>query len=123
MKNFALLLAMMFVLSSFVSTKVAQDPNAQFMGEWEYVVVGLPIDIDGTMELSSEDGVIKVVLSNPQGDWELEEVTLVDGSFEAVLEAGGGLHDLEGKFEGKNFNGHFYMGGETEFVMTAKKLK
>ena len=85
LKNFALLLAVMFALSSCASMRVAKDPNAQYMGEWEYVVEELPVDIDGTMVLSTVEGVLKVVLVNPMGNLEIEGASIVDGTFKACL--------------------------------------
>lgn len=122
MKNFALLLAVMFALSSCAATKVAKDPNAQYMGDWEYVVEDLPVDIDGTMVLSTVEGVIKTTLVNPMGDLEIEGATIVDGTFNAEFDAQGNLIELEGKFDGDTYNGVLVV-QDTEFVMTAKKVK
>lgn len=121
MKNFALLLAVMFALSSCAATKVAKDPNAQYMGDWEYVVEELPVDIDGTMVLSTVEGVIKTTLVNPMGDLEIEGTTIVDGNLKAEFDAQGNLVELEGKFEGDTYNGVLIV-QDTEFVMTAKKV-
>lgn len=122
LKNLALLLAVMFALSSCAATKLAKDPNAQYMGDWEYVVEDLPVDIDGTMILSTVEGVIKTVLANPMGDMEIEGATIVDGIFKAEFDAQGNLVELEGKFDGDSYNGVLVV-QDTEFVMTAKKVK
>jgi len=121
-RNFALLLAVMFALSSCAGSKVAKDPHAQYMGNWEYVVEDLPVDIDGTMILSKVEGVIKTVLSNPMGDMEIEGATIVDGVFKAEFDAQGNLVELEGTFEGDSYNGVLVV-QDTEFVMTAKKAQ
>jgi hypothetical protein len=121
-RNFALLLAVMFAFSSCASMRVAKDPNAQYMGDWEYVVEELPVDIDGTMVLSSEEGVIKTILMNPMGDLEIEGLTIVDGNLKAEFDAQGNIVELEGKFEGDSYNGYLIV-QDTEFVMTAKKVK
>jgi hypothetical protein len=122
LKNLALLLAVMFALSSCAATKVAKDPHAQYMGNWEYVVEDLPVDIDGTMILSKVEGVIKTVLVNPMGDLEIEGATIMDGVFNAEFDAQGNLVELEGKFEGDSYNGVLVV-QDTEFVMTAKKVQ
>ena len=122
LKNLTLLLAVMFALSSCAATKVAKDPNAQYMGNWEYVVEELPVDIDGTMILSTVEGVINTVLSNPMGDMEIEGATIVDGTFKAEFDAQGNLVELEGKFDGDSYNGVLVV-QDTEFVMTAKKVQ
>lgn len=122
LRNFALLLAVIFALSSCAATKVAKDPNAQYMGDWEYAVEDLPVDIDGTMTLSTVEGVIKTLLSNPMGDMEIEGATIVDGTFKADFDAQGNVVELEGKFEGDSYNGVLIV-QDTEFVMTAKKVK
>jgi hypothetical protein len=121
-RNFALLLSVMFAFSSCASMRVAKDPNAQYMGDWEYVVEELPVDIDGTMVLSSEEGVIKTILMNPMGDLEIEGLTIVDGNLKAEFDAQGNIVELEGKFEGDSYNGYLIV-QDTEFVMTAKKVK
>jgi len=121
-RNFVLLLAVMFALSSCAGSKVAKDPHAQYMGNWEYVVEDLPVDIDGTMILSKVEGVIKTVLSNPMGDMEIEGATIVDGVFKAEFDAQGNLVELEGTFEGDSYNGVLVV-QDTEFVMTAKKAQ
>ncbi|TFH28064.1 MAG: hypothetical protein E4H10_01775 [Bacteroidia bacterium] len=122
LKNFALLLAVMFALSSCASMRVAKDPNAQYMGDWEYVVEELPVDIDGTMVLSTVEGVLKVVLVNPMGDLEIEGASIVDGTFKAEFDAQGNLVELGGKFDGDTYNGLLIV-QDTEFVMKAKKVK
>ena len=47
-RNSALLLTVILILSSCASTRVAKDPHAPYLGNWEYVVEELPVDIDGT---------------------------------------------------------------------------
>jgi len=121
-RNFALLLAVMFAFASCASTRVAKDPHAQYMGEWEYVVEELPVDIDGTLVLSKEEGVIKAVLVNPMGDLEIEGTTIEDGVLKAEFDAQGNLVELEGTFDGDSYNGYLIV-QDTEFVMTAKRVK
>ena len=121
-RNFALLLAVMLAFSSCAATKIAKDPHAQYLGDWEYVVEDLPVDIDGTLVLSKEEGVLKAVLVNPMGDLEIEGMTIVDGALKADFDAQGNLVELEGKFEGDAYNG-FLIVQDTEFVMKAKRVK
>ena len=59
LRNFALMLAVALAFSSCASTKVAKDPHAPYLGEWDYVVEELPVDIDGTFVISKEEGVLK----------------------------------------------------------------
>jgi hypothetical protein len=121
-KNSALLLAVLLAFSSCAATKVAKDPHAQYLGDWEYVVEELPVDIDGTMTLSKEEGVLKALLSNPMGDMELDAVSIVDGVFKAELDADGTLVEMEGTFEGDAFAGYLSAQG-ADFVMKAKKVQ
>jgi hypothetical protein len=121
-RNFALLAAIMFAFSSCASMKVAKDPNAQYMGEWEYEVIDLPVDIDGTLTLSTEDGVIKTFMSNPMGELEIEGLTITDGNLAAEFDADGNLVELKGTFDGESYSGHLIV-MDTEFVMNMKKVK
>jgi hypothetical protein len=121
-KNLALLLAVMFAISSCASMRVAKDPNAQYMGEWEYVVEELPVDIDGTLVLSTEEGVIKTTMITPMGEMEIEGLTIVDGTLNAEFDAQGNIVELEGKFDGDSYSG-FLTVQDTDFVMKAKKVK
>ena len=121
-RNLALLLAVMFALSSCASMRLAKDPNAQYMGEWEYVVEELPVDIDGTLVLSQEEGVIKTTMITPMGELEIDGLTIEEGTLKAEFDAQGNLIELEGKFEGETYNGYLTV-QDTDFVMTAKKVK
>jgi len=122
LKNVALLFALVFAISSCASMKVAKDPNAQYMGEWEYVVEELPVDIDGTLVLSQEEGVIKTLMITPMGELEIEGLTIVDGTLKAEFDAQGNMVELEGKFDGENYSGYLTV-QDTDFVMKAKKVK
>lgn len=121
-RNLALLLAVMFALSSCAATKVAKDPHAPYLGNWEYVVEDLPVDIDGTMIISKVEGVLKASLSNPMGDMDLDAVSIVEGVFKAELDADGTLVEIEGTFEGETYAGYLMAQG-AEFVMKAKKVQ
>ena len=121
-RNLALLLAAMFALSSCASMRVAKDPNAQYMGEWEYVVEELPVDIDGTLVLSQEEGVIHTTMITPMGELEIEGLTIEEGTLRAEFDAQGNFIELEGKFEGESYNGYLTV-QDTDFVMKAKKVK
>ena len=119
-RNFAFLLAVMFALSSCAATKVAKNPNAKYIGEWDYVVEELPVDIDGTFVISEEEGVLKAVMVSPMGEMPLDEFTIVEGLMKAEFEAQGNLIELEGNFEGDSYTGGLYVQG-SEFVMKMKK--
>jgi len=119
-KNLVLLLAVVFALSSCAATKVAKDPHAPFLGNWEYVVEDLPVDIDGTMAISKEEGTLSAMLLTPMGDVPITDITITDGALKAEFDAEGNLVELEGTFEGDAYNGLLIVQG-SEFVMTAKK--
>lgn len=119
-RNFALLLAVMFALSSCAASKIAKNPNAKYIGEWEYVVEELPVDIDGTFVISEEEGVLKAVMVNPMGDMPLDEITIVEGLMKSEFEAQGNLIELEGKFDGDSYLGGLFVQG-SEFVMKMTK--
>ena len=121
-RNFALLIAVMFAFASCASSRIAKDPHAHYLGDWEYVVEDLPVDIDGTLVLSKVEGVLNAVLVNPMGDLAIEGMTIVDGNLKAEFDAQGNLVELEGKFEGDVYNG-FLIVQDTEFVMNAKRVK
>lgn len=120
MKNLVLLLAVVFALSACAATKVAKDPHAPFLGNWEYVVEDLPVDIDGTMAISKEEGTLSAILLTPMGDVPITDITITDGALKAEFDAEGNLVELEGTFEGDAYNGLLIVQG-SEFVMTAKK--
>jgi len=119
-RNLVLLLAVVFALSSCAATKVAKDPHAPYLGNWEYVVEELPVDIDGTLAISKEEGILKVVLMTPMGDVPIEDFSITEGALQAEFDAEGNLVELEGTFEGDTYNGLLIVQG-SEFVMTAKK--
>lgn len=119
-KNLVLLLAVVFALSSCAATKVAKDPHAPFLGNWEYVVEDLPVDIDGTMAISKEEGTLSAMLLTPMGDVPITDITITDGALKAEFDAEGNLVELEGSFEGDTYKGLLIVQG-SEFVMTAKK--
>jgi hypothetical protein len=121
-KNLVLLLAVVFALSSCAATKVAKDPHAPFLGNWEYVVEDLPVDIDGTMSVSKEEGVLSAALMTPMGDVPITDITITDGVLKAEFDAEGNLVELEGTFEGDTYKGLLIVQG-SEFVMNAKKTE
>ena len=120
LKNLALLFAVIIALSSCAATKVAADPHAPYLGNWAYVVEELPVDIDGTLAISKEEGVLKAVLMTPMGDLPIEDFNIVDGALKAEFDAEGNIVELEGKFEGDAYDGLLIVQG-SEFVMKAKK--
>jgi hypothetical protein len=119
-RNLVLLLAVVFALSSCAATKVAKDPHAPYLGNWEYVVEELPVDIDGTLAISKEEGILKAVLMTPMGDVPIEDFSITEGALQAEFDAEGNLVELEGTFEGDTYKGLLIVQG-SEFVMTAKK--
>ena len=121
-RNFALMLAVALAFSSCASTKVAKDPHAQYLGEWDYQVLELPVDIDGTFVISKEEGVLKVAMLNPMGDILIEGVTIEENVLKADFEVEGNFIELEGTFEGNAYSGFlFVQGGEFVMKMTKKE--
>ena len=120
LRNFALMLAVALAFSSCASTKVAKDPHAQYLGEWDYKVLELPVDIDGTFVISKEEGVLKATMVSPMGEIMLEEITIEEGVLKSEVEVEGNFIELEGTFEGDSYSGFLFVQGG-EFVMKMKK--
>jgi hypothetical protein len=122
LRNFALMLAVALAFSSCASTKVAKDPHAPYLGEWDYQVLELPVDIDGTFVISKEEGVLKATMVNPMGEMQLEEITIVENVLKSEFEVEGNFIELEGTFDGNAYSGFlFVQGGEFEMNMTKKE--
>jgi hypothetical protein len=122
LRNFALMLAVALAFSSCASTKVAKDPHAPYLGEWDYQVLELPVDIDGTFVISKEEGVLKSTMVNPMGDMPLEEITIVENVLKSEFEVEGNFIELEGTFDGNTYSGFlFVQGGEFVMKMTKKE--
>jgi hypothetical protein len=122
LRNFALMLAVALAFSSCASTKVAKDPHAPYLGEWDYQVLELPVDIDGTFVISKEEGVLKATMVNPMGDMPLEEITIVENVLKSEFEVEGNFIELEGTFDGNTYSGFlFVQGSEFEMKMTKKE--
>ena len=121
-RNFALMLAVALAFSSCASTKVAKDPHAPYLGEWDYQVLELPVDIDGTFVISKVEGVLKATMVNPMGEMALEEITIVENVLKSEFEVEGNFIELEGTFEGNAYSGFlFVQGGEFVMKMTKKE--
>ncbi len=121
-RNFALLLTVILIFSSCASTRVAKDPHAPYLGNWEYVVEELPVDIDGTFVISKEEGVLKGKLVTPMGEVELEEISIETGALKAEVDVEGNFIELEGTFEGNSYKGFlFVQGGEFPMKMTKEE--
>ena len=122
LRNFALMLAVALAFSSCASTKVAKDPHAQYLGEWDYQVLELPVDIDGTFVISKEEGVLKAVMVTPMGDIVIEGLTIEENILKAEFDVEGNFIELEGTFEGNAYSGFlFVQGGEFVMKMTKKE--
>ena len=120
-RNFALLLTVLFAFSSCAALKKGSKVNP-YVGEWEYVVEELPVDIDGTMVISEEDGALKATLSNPMGEMELDAITIDNDALKAELDADGNFVEFEGTFDGDSYSGFlFAQGGEFVMKMTKKQ--
>ncbi|MBE9517240.1 MAG: hypothetical protein IMY68_01685 [Bacteroidetes bacterium] len=122
LRNFALMLAVALAFSSCASTKVAKDPHAQYLGEWDYQVLELPVDIDGTFVISKEEGVLKAAMVNPMGEVLIEGLTIEENILKAEFDAEGNIIELEGTFEGNAYSGFLFVQG-SEFVMKMTKIE
>jgi hypothetical protein len=120
MKNLALLLAVILAFSACASTKIVKDPNAKFLGEWEYVVEEIPVDVDGIMTISNIEGVLHGSLSNSMGEMEISEFSIEDGLLKASFDADGNFVELGGAFDGDSYTGTLTV-QDTDFPMKAKK--
>lgn len=120
LRNFALMLAVALAFSSCASTKVAKDPHAPYLGNWDYQVLELPVDIDGTFVISKEEGDLNAKMVNPMGEIVLEEITIEEGILKSEFEVEGNFIELEGTFEGDTYSGFLFVQGG-EFVMKMKK--
>lgn len=120
LRNFALMLAVALAFSSCASTKVAKDPHAQFLGEWDYQVLELPVDIDGTFIIEKVEGALKATMANPMGDLVIEGLTIEENVLKADFEVEGNYIELEGTFEDNAYSGFLFVQGG-EFVMKMQK--
>jgi hypothetical protein len=119
LRNFALLLTVLFAFSSCASMKMGKKANP-YVGSWEYVVEELPVDIDGTLVITEVEGALKGTLVNPMGEMDLDKLTIVDDELTAELDADGTLVEFEGKFTGSTYEGFLFAQGG-EFVMKMTK--
>lgn len=120
LKNFALLLAVLLAFSSCASTKIAKNPNAPYIGEWEYVVVDLPVDIDGTLVITEVEGVLNGTMITPMGELGIGELAITDGVLAVSFDAQGNYVDLAGTFDGDSYAGTLTV-QDTDFPMKMTK--
>jgi hypothetical protein len=120
-KNVALLFAVVLAFSSCASMKMAKDPLAQYVGQWDYAVENLPVDIDGTFIITNVEGTLMGKLVNPMGELEIGEVKIVDGALEASFDADGNYVMLKGNFEGETYSGALTV-MDTDFPMKMTKM-
>ena len=122
LRNFALMLAVALAFSSCASTKVAKDPHAAYLGNWEYTVDELPVDIDGTFVISKEEGVLKAKMVTPMGEVDMEEISIEGAVLKSEVDVEGNFIELEGTFEGNSYKGFlFVQGGEFPMKMTKQE--
>ena len=122
-RNFALMLAVLLAFSSCASTRVAKDPHAPYLGECDYQVLELPMDIDGTFVISKEEGILNATMISPMGEVVMEGISIEANVLKADFEGEGNLIELEGTFEGDSYSGFlFVQGGEFPMKMKKKQL-
>ena len=119
LRNFALLLTVMFAFSSCASLKMGKKTNP-YVGTWDYVVEELPVDIDGTLLITEVEGVLTGTMVNPMGEMEMDKLTIVEDVLAAELDADGTLVEFEGKFTENSYEGFLFAQGG-EFVMKMTK--
>lgn len=118
----SVLLLTMLVAFSCASTRIAKDPHAPYLGNWDYVVEELPVDIDGTMVILKEEGILSAKLITPMGEAPIEDITIEEGALKASFDAEGNFVELEGTFDGDAYDGLLVvMGGE--FPMKATRIQ
>ena len=120
LRNLAFLLAVILAFSSCASTKVAKDPHAAYLGNWEYTVDDLPVDVDGTLVISKEEGVLKAEMVTSMGSMVIEDITIEENVLKAEFDVEGNFIELEGTFEGNSYNGFLLVQGG-EFPMKGTK--
>ena len=120
LRNLALLFAVILAFSSCASSRVAKDPHAPYLGNWDYMVEELPVDIDGTMIFTKEEGVLKATMANPMGEMVIEDITIEEGVLKAEFDVEGNFIELEGTFEGNTYEGALFVQG-SEFPMKMTK--
>lgn len=118
----SVLLLTVLVAFSCASTRIAKDPHAPYLGNWEYIVEELPVDIDGTMVISKEEGILKAMLITPMGEAPITDISIEEGALKASFDAQGNFVELEGTFEGDAYDGILLVQG-AEFPMKATRLQ
>jgi len=117
-----ILSALVLGLSSCAAMKSGGDSPKKYVGDWEYKVEELPIDIDGTFVVDYQDGVYTVLLITPMGDLALDDVTIEKGVLNSTFNADGNFGEIGGTFTGDQFDGSLLVQGN-EFVMKATRKK
>lgn len=120
LKNIAFLLAVILAFSSCAASRLAKDPHAPYLGNWDYAVEDLPVDVDGTFVITKEEGILKAKMVNPMGELVLEDISIEEGVLKAEFDFEGNFIELKGNFEGNTYNGFMFVQGG-EFPMKMKK--
>ena len=107
---------------SCASTRVPKDPHAAYLGNWEYAVENLPVDVDGTMVIMKEEGILSAKLVTPMGEAPITDITIEDGAMKASFDAQGNFIELQGTFDGDAYDGVLLVQGG-EFPMKATRNK
>jgi hypothetical protein len=117
---FLLLLSIGLITTSCSSTKLAAKTAKKYVGNWDYKVAEIPVDLDGTLVISFEEGTYSADMITPMGTAEISDITIVDNKLKASFDADGNYIDLEGTFGGNSYKGLFMVSG-SEFDMTMEK--
>jgi uncharacterized protein YcnI len=119
-RSTVVMLAMLLAFSC-AATKVPKDPHAAYLGNWEYAVENLPVDVDGTMVIMKEEGILSAKLVTPMGEAPITDITIEEGVLKASFDAQGNFIELQGTFEGDAYDGLLLVQGG-EFPMKATRV-
>jgi hypothetical protein len=115
------LLLTVLLAFSCASTRVPKDPHAAYLGNWEYAVENLPVDVDGTMVIMKEEGILSAKLVTPMGEAPITDIAIEDGVLKASFDAQGNFIELQGTFDGDAYDGLLLVQGG-EFPMKATRV-
>jgi hypothetical protein len=107
------------IYAGCAGTKTSKE--ARYLGDWEYLVKDTPNgDVTGVMNITKEGTEFIGKLVSDMGEIALNDLTIVEDKLSANFEIQGMLLDMNGTFDGPQFNGVISIDYNT-FTMTAEK--